>query len=196
MEKIVITKIKNWHITLNINEQEVDGEYKYTTLYAVTRDKPTLADVYNLLETENALLLITNDEVRAITDKFPEEDAKEFITKIAMGRISAYDKSSAVNSFFYGNVEFWLDRDTRVSVRSTAEIMKEMGKQTMTLWLGDVNVTLAPAQVLQMLAVLEIYALECYNTTAQHKSAVNNLATIEEVEAYDFRCGYPEKINL
>lgn len=196
MEKIIITKIKNWHITLNINEQEVDGEYKYTTLSAVTKDKPTLADVYNLLETENALLLITNDEVRAITNKFPEEDEKEFITKIAMGRISAYDKSSAVNSFYYGNVEFWLDRDTRVSVRSTAEIMKEMGRETMTLWLGDVNVTLTPAEVLHMLAILEVYALECYNTTAEHISTVNALATIEEVEAYDFRCGYPEKINL
>lgn len=129
----------------------------------------------------------------------PEPTAEELLARAKANKIreiEAYDTSSAVNSFFYGNVEFWLDRDTRVSVRSTAEIMKEMGKQTMTLWLGDVNVTLAPAQVLQMLAVLEIYALECYNTTAQHKSAVNNLATIEEVEAYDYTQGYPQKINL
>ena len=129
----------------------------------------------------------------------PEPTAEELLARAKankIGEIEAYDKSSAVNSFYYGNVEFWLDRDTRVSVRSTGEIMKEMGKQTMTLWLGDVNVTLAPEQVLQMLAVLEIYALECYNMTAEHKSAVNNLATIEEVEAYDFRCGYPEKIHF
>lgn len=129
----------------------------------------------------------------------PEPTAEELLAQAKAAKIreiEAYDTSAAVNSFFYGNVEFWLDRDTRVSVRSTAEIMKEMGKQTMTLWLGDVNVTLAPEQVLQMLAVLEIYALECYNTTAQHKSAVNNLATIEEVEAYDYTQGYPQKINL
>ena len=129
----------------------------------------------------------------------PEPTAEELLARAKANKIreiEAYDKSSAVNSFYYGDVAFWLDRDTRVSVRSTAEIMKEMSRETMTLWLGDVNVTLAPAQVLQMLAVLEIYALECYNTTAQHKSAVNNLATIEEVEAYDYTQGYPQKINL
>lgn len=129
----------------------------------------------------------------------PEPTAEELLARAKANKvreIEAYDKSSAVNSFFYGDVAFWLDRDTRVSVRSTAQILKDSGHQTMTLWLGDVNVTLAPAQVLQMLAVLEIYALECYNTTAEHKSAVNNLATIEEVEAYDFRCGYPEKIHF
>lgn len=87
-------------------------------------------------------------------ERFVVGNAK--ITKVK--DIDAYDKSSAINSFYYGNVEYWLDRDTRVSVRSTAEIMKDMGKQTMTLWLGDVNVTLAPEQVLQMLAVLEVYA--------------------------------------
>ena len=129
----------------------------------------------------------------------PEPTAEERLAHAKAAKIreiEAYDTSSAVNSFFYGNVEFWLDRDTRVSVRSTAEIMKEMGKQTMTLWLGDVNVTLSPTEVLQMLAVLEVYALECYNTTAEHKAKVNVLATIEEVEAYDYRTGYPEIVRF
>lgn len=110
--------------------------------------------------------------------------------------IDAYDTSSAVNSFFYGDWEYWLDRETRVSVRSTAQIMKDSGHQTMTLWLGDVNVTLTLEEVLQMLAVLEMYALECYNTTARHKANVKTLTTIEDVEAYDHKAGYPEKIKL
>lgn len=129
----------------------------------------------------------------------PEPTAEELLAQAKANKIreiEAYDTSSAVNSFFYGNVEFWLDRDTRVSVRSTAEIMKEMSRETMTLWLGDVNVTLSPTEVLQMLAVLEVYALECYNTTAEHKAKVNVLATIEEVEAYDYRTGYPEIVRF
>lgn len=132
-------------------------------------------------------------------DEFVQRQA-DFVLAQAKTRkvaeIEAHDTSSAVNSFYYGDVEYWLDRDTRVSVRSTAEIMKEMGRETMTLWLGDVNVTLSPAEVLQMLAVLEMYALECYNTTAEHISTVNALATIEEVEAYDYTQGYPQKLNL
>lgn len=129
----------------------------------------------------------------------PEPTAEELLERAKLKKVAAikaHDTSSAVNSFYHGDVEYWLDRDTRVSVRSTAEIMKEMGRETMTLWLGDVNVTLSPAEVLQMLAVLEVYALECYNTTAEHISTVNALATIEDVEAYDYTQGYPQKINL
>lgn len=129
----------------------------------------------------------------------PEPTAEELLAQAKANKvreIEAYDKSSAVNSFFYGDVAFWLDRDTRVSVRSTGEIMKEMGKQTMTLWLGDVKATLSPEQVLHMLAILEVYALECYNMTAEHKAKVNVLATIEEVEAYDYRTGYPEIVRF
>ena len=132
-------------------------------------------------------------------NEFTQRQADFVLTQAKANKIreiEAYDTSAAVNSFFYGNVEFWLDRDTRVSVRSTAEIMKEMGRETMTLWLGNVNVTLSPAEVLQMLAILEVYALECYNTTAEHKAKVNALATIEEVEAYNYTQGYPEKIHF
>lgn len=129
----------------------------------------------------------------------PEPTAEELLERAKLKKVAAikaHDTSSAVNSFYHGDVEYWLDRDTRVSVRSTAEIMKEMGRETMTLWLGDVNVTLSPAEVLQMLAVLEVYALECYNTTAEHISTVNALATIEDVEAYDYRTGYPEIVRF
>lgn len=164
---------------MHINPTEIDGVIECVETAVMGEvDMNAILRAYNEFTQRQADFVLTQAKANKIRE------------------IEAYDTSAAVNSFFYGNVEFWLDRDTRVSVRSTAEIMKEMGKQTMTLWLGDVNVTLAPEQVLQMLAVLEVYALECYNTTAQHKSAVNNLATIEEVEAYDFRCGYPEKINL
>lgn len=129
----------------------------------------------------------------------PEPTAEKLLERAKLKKVAAikaHDTSSAVNSFYYGDVEYWLDRDTRVSVRSTAEIMKEMGRETMTLWLGDVNVTLSPAEVLQMLAILEVYALECYNTTAEHISTVNALATIEEVEAYDYKTGYPEVVRF
>jgi hypothetical protein len=39
-----------------------------------------------------------------------------------------------------------------------------------------------------------MYAVTCAGVTAQHKAAVNALATVEEVEGYDFTVGYPEKL--
>lgn len=132
-------------------------------------------------------------------DEFVQRQA-DFILAQAKKRkvaeINAHDTSSAVNEFYYGDMSFWLPRETRASVRSTAQILKDSGHQTMTLWLGDVNVTLTPEKVLHMLAVLEIYALECYNTTAEHISTVNALVCVEDVETYDYTAGYPEKIHL
>lgn len=43
---------------------------------------------------------------------------------------------------------------------------------------------------------IEVYAKDCYNVTATHQAEVNKLTTIEEVEAYDYKTGYPEKLNL
>ena len=47
-----------------------------------------------------------------------------------------------------------------------------------------------------MLSALEVYALQCYNVTEEHKAAVNALTTIEEVDAYDYKTGYPEKLSF
>lgn len=134
------------------------------------------------------------------TEETDDDDGRAKVLSMAKERvllaIDAYDTSSAVNSFFYGDWEYWLDRETRVAVRSTAQLMKDDGHQTMTLWLGDVSVTLALEEVLQMLAVLEMYALECYNTTARHKANVNALTDIRAVRAYDYKADYPEKIHF
>ena len=41
-----------------------------------------------------------------------------------------------------------------------------------------------------------MYALECFNVTASHKQAVSELTTIEEVEAYDYKAGYPKMLEM
>ena len=41
-----------------------------------------------------------------------------------------------------------------------------------------------------------MYALECFNVTASHKAAVSELTIIEEVEAYDFKAGYPKMLEM
>ena len=66
----------------------------------------------------------------------------------------------------------------------------------MYLWLDTTHVQLSPDSVIQMLTQLEQYALECYNKTAQHKLNVLNLSTVEEVNSYDYKLGYPEKCNF
>ena len=110
--------------------------------------------------------------------------------------IDSYDKSDDINSFTYQGKMYWLPRETRVSVMNTANILKNNNIQYMDLWLDTTHVQLSPDSVIQMLTQLEQYALGCYNKTAQHKLNVLNLSTVDEVNAYDYKSGYPEKLEF
>ena len=113
-----------------------------------------------------------------------------------ISEISAYDTSSNVNGFLLDGEEVWLDKATRVGLMNSTQIEKAAGQETTTLWFEGKSYTLPCDTAIQMLSALELYALECYNTTAQHKANVEVLKTKEEVEAYNFTTGYPEKLNL
>ena len=51
-------------------------------------------------------------------------------------------------------------------------------------------------RAMQMLYAIEVYASACYDNTQRHLSEVEKLETIEEVEAYNYRTGYPEKLRF
>ena len=116
--------------------------------------------------------------------------------KTKLEEITKYDVSSAVNGFYYQGSEYWLDKDTRVGLMNSTTILKEAGETTANLWFGSVYVTLTVDDVISKLSQLEMYALECYNVTAQHKAAIMALQTIEAVEAYDYTVDYPAKLDL
>ena len=51
-------------------------------------------------------------------------------------------------------------------------------------------------KAIQLLSALEMYALECFNVTASHKQAVSELTSIEDVEVYDYKKGYPKMLEM
>lgn len=113
-----------------------------------------------------------------------------------IAEITAYDTSEAVNSFTLGNATMWISRDDRISIMNSTTILKNAGETTTTLWYGGVKYTLPCDTLIQMLSALEVYALQCYEMTEEHKAAVKALTTIEEVDAYDYKTGYPEKLSF
>ena len=113
-----------------------------------------------------------------------------------LAEITAYDASSSVNSFLLNGMEVWLDKATRVGLMNSTTIAKSMGKQKTTLWLGSYQLEVECDKAIQLLSALEMYALECFNVTAAHKKAVSELDNIEGVLTYDYKSGYPEKLNL
>lgn len=120
------------------------------------------------------------------------EEAKE----ILIAEIAAYDTSSSVNGFMLNGLLVWLDKATRVGLMNSTTIAKAAGQETTTLWLKGIKLVVDCDKAIQLLSALEMYALECFNVTASHKAAVNELTTIEEVEAYDYKAGYPKMLEM
>ena len=113
-----------------------------------------------------------------------------------LAEITAYDSSSAVNSFLLNGMEVWLDKATRVGLMNSTAIAKNMGQEKTTLWLGSYQLEVNCDKAIQLLSALEMYALECFNVTAEHKKAVSELDNIEAVLTYDYKSGYPEKLKM
>lgn len=113
-----------------------------------------------------------------------------------VAEIAAYDTSSSVNGFKLNGMLVWLDKATRVGLMNSTTIAKAAGQETTTLWLGDVKLVVDCDKAIQLLSALEMYALACFNVTASHKAAVSELKTIEEVEAYDYKAGYPKMLEM
>ena len=123
------------------------------------------------------------------------EGAKQ--RKIA--EIVAYDKSSAVDEFLINGVGMWLDRDTRASLFASITAEEAIGRETTVLWTQTeppfpIELPIIPFRGL--LKQLEVYAKDCFNTTAKHIAAVFALTSIEDVNDYDFTTGYPEKLSI
>ena len=152
--------------------------------------------LYDAIESNDTLKEVAEEIYYAIKVDFglaeeisPLDKAKKNILK----KIDKYDKSANVNSFFLNGVKVWLDKNTRVGLQNSITIEKEAGKTETTLWFNGMKIVVRCTLALQMLSILELYALNCYNKTAEHKNNVQNLTTLEEVLSYDYTQGYPDK---
>lgn len=120
----------------------------------------------------------------------------EVAKRNAIKAIDTYDASMDVNSFFLNGLQVWLDKSTRVGLMNSLNIEKTAGKETSTLWFGNIKLDINTEAAIQMLSALELYALKCYNKTAEHKVNIENMTSVEDVVNYNFTEGYPDKLNF
>ena len=107
-----------------------------------------------------------------------------------------YDKSAEVNGFYVGELQMWLDKATRAGLLLRFQAEQAQGIIDTALWYNGLQFSLRVDQAIQMLYAIELYASACYDNTQRHLAAVKQLKTIEEVEAYDYTTGYPEKLRF
>lgn len=179
----------------NFKEREVVGNITFIRLDAN--------------EQENGMMLAT--ECSVPTDELDESGlsiqyeawkekvqaaALEQAKKAKIAEIVAYDQSSAVNAFYLNGEQHWLDFNLRDRVFAGNERIAYKGREETSLWLDGKCFVMPIAAAQDLICTIEVYAKDCYNVTATHQAEVNKLTTIEEVKDYDYKTGYPEKLNL
>ena len=110
--------------------------------------------------------------------------------------INRYDSSEDVNIFYIHELPVWLDKATRAGLKLRFEAEIAMGKTDTVLWYNNLQFPLPLENAMQMLYAIEVYASACYDNTQLHLSNVEKLNTVDEINEYDYRVGYPEKLNF
>ena len=176
-------------IMRNLLGKKMDAENEFEALNTwCNQCKTRAAYLMNLGEKEYDLV---SEEWRERCKATLEKAKKEKLEAIL-----AYDTSSDVNGFMLNGNKVWLDKGTRVGLMNSIQITRDMGQDTTTLWFDGYKLEVRCDMAIMLLSSLEMYALECFNVTAAHKKAVSELTTIEEVEAYDYKTGYPKQLDI
>ena len=158
-----------------------------------------LTEWCNQCKTRAAYLMNLGEKEYDLVSEEWKERCKATLEKAKkekLAAILAYDTSSDVNGFMLNGNKVWLDKETRVGLMNSTQITRDMGQDTTTMWFDGYKLEVRCDMAIMLLSSLEMYALECFNVTAAHKKAVSELTTIEEVEAYDYKVGYPKQLDI
>lgn len=189
-----------WIIWLNLSVTEIVNPTCESEKFEAWTERLVLLsnDMAGFLGTVNPqhLAIATNDEIVAILKYFHAEDSLSDWIAIRKLQIQGYDCSENVNCLFINNTPLWLDKATRVGLANSITIEKHAGRTNTNLWFGNRSLSIDVDKALETLSQLELYALSCYNITAQHLLAVEQAKTIDELKEYDITADYPEMLHF
>lgn len=111
--------------------------------------------------------------------------------------IDEYDQSSNVNGFIINNsIEGWFTPYERSNYRSSIDAAKRLGVETLSVIISNQIFTVPTETAELVLDQVQLYADRCFLVTKQHKMQVMSLDTIEDVDAFPYTQGYPQKLNF
>ena len=110
--------------------------------------------------------------------------------------VKDYDKSQSVNSFIVNGDLAWLDKASRVGLINSLQIEKAAGREEATLWFNNIAYSLNIDDALKIISVIELYAVDCFNTTENHIKSINALDDLNRVYNYNYTKGYPKRLRF
>lgn len=178
----------NWdgdNVTILVNETSIIQEYDDTT------DDGTPCHI------KRQMYQYDSYNLKSVVCQHTNESLLSVLKQLVIDEIADYDISSNVNIFYLQGNPMWLPDVKRTSLIKSTNIRKSRGEATTVLWDDNNNRYDIPVDMaISMLNLLEMYALDCYNQTAQHKKNITEMEEIERVLSYDYTQGYPEKLHL
>lgn len=164
-------------------------------------------DAYSCVEGSVSASEYNEQDMRREYDAWKQKWAEKALVlakKSKIAEIAAYDTSSSVNGFILNGMLIpWSKNDPnspnvekRMGLRQNIADKVALGEENIAIWLKGMSFTMPCAQAEVLMRSIENYAYECFNVTASHKQAVSELTTIEEVEAYDYKTGYPKMLEM
>lgn len=127
----------------------------------------------------------------------PTDEEILFAAKIAKSqRIEAYDNSDDINSFTFEQTVGWIDVPTRSNYRNSVEAATLLEERDITFELSDKFFTMSVVTANRLLAKVQRYADACAIITRGHLATVESLTKLDEVNNYEYKVGYPDKLVL
>ena len=174
----------------------------YTVLWGDEESVTVDNGSYEAISSNLSDVVIPNDVIVGVLDgiekasgiELTKEERLNLVKSNIIRLIGQYDTSKAVNSFVLDGKEMWLPKDTRVGLRNSVSVEKDAGRTETTLWYGGASYVVPIDMALALLSRLELYALTCYNVTESHKASVMAMDNVEDVTAYDYKTGYPDRM--
>ena len=108
--------------------------------------------------------------------------------------IEQYDNSESVNSFTVNGNSAWFTPEIRSNYKSSIDAAEILQESNISFFINNVEISLPVTTAKTMLAQIQRYADSCFIVTTNHKSEVNKLTTIADVNSYDITLGYPDKL--
>lgn len=176
-------------------KKEIDGKAVVKALNEIVLNKDG-SMVFNPTEE----MILEDGWVEYVFQRFelPMEMQLKMIKDRKLRELERYDESEEVNDciiVYQGEeIHYWADKTERNDLKNAVRDCITMGRTEYRLDLRDkgISITLSCELLLQMMAALEVYAIDCYNKTTDHEFVINALTTKEEIDSYDFKVGYPE----
>ncbi len=192
---VTVTEVKNGCVKVSADNGFIlKGGDTYTSEIYCDKDA----------ELQDYEVVAYSDYLRAENKKKYEGKTLEEAKEMLLAEIDAYDTSDKVNGFILNGMLISWNKDDpnspnvekRMGLRQNIADKVALGEENIAIWLKGMSFTMPCAQAEVLMRSIENYAYECFNVTASHKQAVSQLTTIEEVEAYDYKAGYPKMLEM